>query len=729
MRKAPVLAELAAAVGRTWNRTWTRSAMRTAPRTAGALVAAVLLAACADDPASPALGEPSANFDRARSGEGYARRGELRTGFIFGRDREPMAVTYEVQGELAVWQGDIVIGRARDIPRTRAQLLAGKPTGFSAAVYIANTASDDFRWTGGVVPYVIDANLTNQARVTDAIAIITEKTAGITFVERSGEANFLNFVTAGGCSSSIGRVGGGQNINLDTDCGLGNTVHEIIHALGVFHEQSRCDRDGFVEVFIGNVEDGKTHNFDKECVGAFDHGDYDEGSIMHYGTHFFSKNGEATLNSLRGRNADMGQRDSIGPTDIVTLNFLYGANNVGPAAVIAALAAQYVEGSSVSFDGSGSSDPDDPVLTYQWDFGDGSCAVTPQPAECTVAAPNHVYTQNGSYSVTLTVSDGTLSDVAEATVTVVNAAPQVFAGDDASRNEGALFERAGSFTDPGADTWTATVDYGDGAGVQALDLVGKTFLLSHAYADNGSYTITVRVTDSDDGTGTDGVDMTIDNVIPTVMAGADGSVVSGSDYTLTGNFSDPGVIDHPWTWSVNWGFGINSTGSTNDQSATISATKQACAAGTFNVVLAVTDKDGGKGTDALTLTVSHFAVQIDITPTQSPNPIRLGRSGLVPVGLLSTATFDATSADFSKITLGNEVGTDTPVARQGKGTYHAKLEDVNRDGRMDVVLMFDARALTTNGDIAVGTIQLVLRGFLSDGCTNFRGTDAVVIVP
>ena len=50
---------------------------------------------------------------------------------------------------------------------------------------------------------------------------------------------------------------------------------------------------------------------------------------------------------------------------------------------------------------------------------------------------------------------------------------------------------SGSFTDPGADTWTATVDYGDGSGVQALTLTDKTFNLSHTYADNGSYTVTV----------------------------------------------------------------------------------------------------------------------------------------------------------------------------------------------------------------------------------------------
>lgn len=85
---------------------------------------------------------------------------------------------------------------------------------------------------------------------------------------------------------------------------------------------------------------------------------------MHYGPYFFSKNNEKTIVSLRGREANMGQRDSLSSTDIATLNLLFGANNQGPTADIKALAASYNEGSAVPFDASGSSDPDDPTLTY-----------------------------------------------------------------------------------------------------------------------------------------------------------------------------------------------------------------------------------------------------------------------------------------------------------------------------------------------------------------------------
>lgn len=681
---------------------------------------AALVAACQDAPTTPVAVTATPEPARAQvhTGEGYRAKGERRTGWITGRDGNPVQVRYEVQGEWAIWDGDIIIGKAREVPTTREALLRQSRFGSFQAIYINGSG---FRWTGGVVPYVIDAGLPSQSRMTTAMSDIAAATAGITFVLRTSETDYIHFQDDTGCSSAIGRQGGEQVINFGSGCSTGNARHEILHALGLYHEQSRCDRDDFVEVHLDQVESGKEHNFDKVCSGATDHGEYNEGSIMHYGPNFFAIGSLPTLTSKRGRDAEMGQRAALASTDIATLNLLYGANNQPPTAVIQPLAASYNEGASIAFNGAGSSDPDDVVLTYAWDFGDG--------ATSTDQNPSHTYADDGDYTVSLTVSDGTLNDTESTTAHVVNVAPTVNAGADGQENEGALFTQGGSFTDPGADSWSATVDYGDGSGVQALTLSGKNFTLSHTYIDNGIYTITVTVTDDEGGTGMDQVGMTILNVVPTVNAGPDGTVTSGENFTLTGGFSDPGIIDYPWNWSINWGFGANSTGSTNDQSAAIEATTRACAAGTYNVVLSVTDKDNGTGNDNMQLTVSYLTVPIDITPTATPNPVNLTKGGLLPVALLSTATFDATAANPATITLGNEVGMDTPVAKQNKGTYHAKFQDVNKDGRLDLVLMFDNKALVANGDITMATTSLVLRGFMSDGCTNFRGSDVVVVVP
>ena len=146
-----------------------------------------------------------------------------------------------------------------------------------------------------------------------------------------------------------------------------------------------------------------------------------------------------------------------------------------------------VEGSSITFSGLASSDPDGDVLTYSWDFGDGSTG--------TGATPSHTYVNNGSFTVVLTVTDTYgASDATDAPVTISNAAPEITFG-GATLLRGESYGANGSFTDPGADTWSATVDYGDSSGSAALALTGKDFSLSHTYTVAGTYTVTVTVND------------------------------------------------------------------------------------------------------------------------------------------------------------------------------------------------------------------------------------------
>ncbi len=152
------------------------------------------------------------------------------------------------------------------------------------------------------------------------------------------------------------------------------------------------------------------------------------------------------------------------------------------------------EGSSVSFSAAGSSDADGDALTYAWSFGDGAIA--------SGSAATHTYAQDGSYNVQLVVTDVLgLADTVQTTATVANVAPTVAAFSGAVLLPGETYTASGSFTDPGADSWTATADYGDGSGAQPLALSGKTFALSHTYSTAGSFTVAVVVND-DDASGT-----------------------------------------------------------------------------------------------------------------------------------------------------------------------------------------------------------------------------------
>jgi PKD repeat protein len=150
-----------------------------------------------------------------------------------------------------------------------------------------------------------------------------------------------------------------------------------------------------------------------------------------------------------------------------------------------------VEASPVSMSGAASTDPDaGDVLSFSWDFGDGQASAG--------VDVSHVYAQDGVYNVQLTVTDSYgLTSTVTTTATISNVAPVIdpFAG--AVLLPGEAYTSSGSFTDPGADSWTATVDYGDGSGVVALPLAGKTFSLSHVYASAGVFTVTVRVSDDD----------------------------------------------------------------------------------------------------------------------------------------------------------------------------------------------------------------------------------------
>jgi DNA/RNA endonuclease G (NUC1) len=159
---------------------------------------------------------------------------------------------------------------------------------------------------------------------------------------------------------------------------------------------------------------------------------------------------------------------------------------------VAAITGPYagLEGSSVSMAGTGSTDPDGDALTYLWSFGDGGSG--------SGLSVSHTYAQDGVYNVRLIVRDvRNLADTIMTTATISNVAPSIATIPGATLLPGETYTANGSFTDPGADPWTATVDYGDGSGTVPLALTGTTFVLSHAYASAGTFTVTVKVSDDD----------------------------------------------------------------------------------------------------------------------------------------------------------------------------------------------------------------------------------------
>lgn len=120
-------------------------------------------------------------------------------------------------------------------------------------------------------------------------------------------------------------------------------------------------------------------------------------------------------------------------------------------------------------------------------------------------------------------------------------------------------------------------------------------------------------------------------------------------------------------------------------------------------------------------------VDVDIKPGSDANPINLKSKGNVPVAVLSTADFDASTVDVSTVTLGNDDGEDTSVVVKRNGTPQSSLEDVDGDGDLDLVLHFSTQALVNNEDLEASSTTLTLRGQTGGG-QDIVGADFVNIV-
>jgi uncharacterized repeat protein (TIGR01451 family) len=293
-----------------------------------------------------------------------------------------------------------------------------------------------------------------------------------------------------------------------------------------------------------------------------------------------------------------------------------------PVAAFTVPTASPTAGSPVSFDGTGSADPDGAVVDYAWTFGDGGTAAG--------ATPRHTFGDHGSFPVTLTVTDDDgLSRSTTQLLAVADAPPTAaFASTPASPVAGSpvSFDGAGSGDLDGAVQQYAW-SFGDGGAA-----TGPT--ASHAYAQAGSYDVVLTVTDDAGLTGTVTHAVTVGNAAPVADLVLPPGAIASGPLTFDGTPSsdaDGTVVGYAWT------FGDGATGTGPTPSHVFARP------GRYTIALTVTDDDGLTGSASRTLDVAGASPLAAFTaPTGAAGVLTAfdGTSSSDPDGTIRTYAWD-----------------------------------------------------------------------------------------
>jgi hypothetical protein len=269
-----------------------------------------------------------------------------------------------------------------------------------------------------------------------------------------------------------------------------------------------------------------------------------------------------------------------------------------------------VEGTPVSFDGSGSSDSDGNPLQYRWDFDNNGMYDTGWSSSPTAT---HTYDDDFSGYVKLQVSDYMDTHSDTVSVEIINEAPDITAY-DTSILENEFATLVVEIDDPSPDdTFTATIQWGDGSPIETYPIsAGETiFSANHQYPDDNptgtsqdDYWVSVTIQDDDLGEDTDTAIVTVYNVPPTAYAGSDQTIDEGQTAIFSGSYTDPGPEDtHIFDWNCAYFGHIAST---------LATTKVYGDDGVLTVYFTVTDDDTGTHTDQTLVIVNN------LDPTVNP---------------------------------------------------------------------------------------------------------------
>jgi len=332
---------------------------------------------------------------------------EVRTGIFRGRN-----VTYAWVNGQAIYEGDIVLDNVQESPN---------PGGTGSLT----VAYSNYLWpkVGNVyqVPYVIDPASGDLTNLNAAISQFNATFPGlIQFVGRNGETDYVDFNfdpnnLSGSCEANEGRMGGEQVVGGSGTCTVATILHEMGHTIGLWHEQSRADRDTYVSVNYNAVIKGSRSNFDQlqdndQAVIL-----YDYASIMEYPAYSFSRNGEPCIESTPA-GIPLSNQAGYSAGDIDGISRLYGAV---PTAVTVS---SNPPGLQVVVDGVTVTTPQ----TYAWALNSNHTLGVPSGPQ-TLGGLNYIYGRwndatAANHSITVTPGNNMLTQPATSPAVTVYAA-------------------------------------------------------------------------------------------------------------------------------------------------------------------------------------------------------------------------------------------------------------------------------------------------------------------
>jgi len=231
-----------------------------------------------------------------------------------------MPVTYVLKNGKAIFQGDIVLENVEPINPQH------PVPSFSVdySKYLWPKVGSQYQ-----IPYVITSGTGDLTNLKAAIAQFNSTFSNIQFVTLGAQPDYVNFYFDpnnfnGECEAVVGRAGGEQQVGGSGSCTVATILHEMGHTVGLWHEQSRPDRNTYVSVNYDNLIKGSISNFNQ----IYDNGQettlFDYASIMEYPAFSFSRNGGPAIESIPA-GIPLSNQNGYSAADIDGIERLYGS--------------------------------------------------------------------------------------------------------------------------------------------------------------------------------------------------------------------------------------------------------------------------------------------------------------------------------------------------------------------------------------------------------------------